>query len=204
MRRPQTTGDSPATARPQWRTSNATVQGRLAQRRHRAQRETFLEIAELEHSVVFIDEVEEIASQRSGEPPSPLLGVTNELLKIIPAFREQPGLLLVCATNFIRALDSAFLRHGRFDYVIPIGLLDRQAREAMWQRFIPAAVVDAVDVELLVERTEGFSPADIEYAARSASQRALENVVYGKNRGAGLPSGGTISIREPVRKGPST
>jgi GNAT superfamily N-acetyltransferase len=56
-----------------------------------ALRETFLEIAELEHAVVFIDEVEEIAAQRSGEPPSPLQGVTNELLKIIPAFREQPG-----------------------------------------------------------------------------------------------------------------
>ncbi|WCI07937.1 ATP-binding protein [Arthrobacter sp. OVS8] len=108
--------------------------------------------------MVFIDEVEEIAAQRSGEPPSPLQGVTNELLKIIPAFREQPGRLLVCATNFIRALDSAFLRHGRFDYVIPIGLPDRQAREAMWQRFIPATVVDDVDVELLVDRTEGFSP----------------------------------------------
>src|SRR5215218_7508221 len=144
-----------------------------------ALRETFLEISELEHVVVFIDEVEEIASQRAGDPPSPLQGVTNELLKIIPAFREQPGRLLVCATNFIRALDTAFLRHGRFDYVIPIGLPDRQAREAMWQRFIPSAVVDDVDVELLVDRTKGFSPADIEYAARSASQRALENVVYG-------------------------
>ena len=70
-----------------------------------ALRQTFLEIAELEHAVVFIDEVEEIASQRSGEPPSPMQGVTNELLKIIPAFRDQPGRLLVCATNFIRSLD---------------------------------------------------------------------------------------------------
>jgi len=143
-----------------------------------ALRETFLEIAELEHAVVFIDEVEEIASQRSGGAPSPLQGVTNELLKIIPAFRDQPGRLLVCATNFIRALDSAFLRHGRFDYVIPIGLPDSEARAAMWRRFIPAAVVEQVDVDLLVARSEGFSPADIEFAARSASQRALEKAVY--------------------------
>ena len=50
-----------------------------------------------------------------------------ELLKIIPAFRDSPGLLLICATNFIRALDDAFLRHGRFDYVIPIGLPDAAA-----------------------------------------------------------------------------
>ncbi|GAP59286.1 mitochondrial inner membrane i-AAA protease supercomplex subunit YME1 [Arthrobacter sp. Hiyo1] len=183
-----------------------------------ALRETFLEIAELEHAVVFIDEVEEIASQRSGEPPSPLQGVTNELLKIIPAFREQPGRLLVCATNFIRALDTAFLRHGRFDYVIPIGLPDVHAREAMWQRFIPASVVDSVDVALLVSRTEGFSPADIEYAARSASQRALEKAVYTADAaGAGASSGGavpasnarkdqsrrTISTRSPTPAPPS-
>ena len=143
-----------------------------------ALRQTFLEIAELEHAVVFIDEVEEIASQRSGEPPSPMQGVTNELLKIIPAFRDQPGRLLVCATNFIRSLDSAFLRHGRFDYVIPIGLPDPQARTAMWQRFIPAAVAEHIDVQALVGASTGFSPADIEFAARSASQRALEKAVY--------------------------
>ncbi|MDP5228267.1 MULTISPECIES: GNAT family N-acetyltransferase [Arthrobacter] len=160
-----------------------------------ALRETFLEISELEHAVVFIDEVEEIAAQRSGEPPSPLQGVTNELLKIIPAFRDQPGRLLVCATNFIRALDSAFLRHGRFDYVIPIGLPDEEARTAMWERFIPAAVRQDVDVAALVERSEGFSPADIEFAARSASQRALEKVVY--DDGAS-PDGVT------PRRGPTT
>lgn len=143
-----------------------------------ALRQTFLDIAELEHAVVFIDEVEEIASQRSGEPPSPMQGVTNELLKIIPAFRDQPGRLLVCATNFIRSLDSAFLRHGRFDYVIPIGLPDDQARTAMWNRFIPSHVVAGIDIGALVAASSGFSPADIEFAARSASQRALEKVMF--------------------------
>ena len=149
-----------------------------------ALRETFLKVSELEHAVVFIDEVEEIAAHRSGEPPSPLQGVTNELLKIIPAFRDQPGRLLVCATNFIRALDSAFLRHGRFDYVIPIGLPDEAARLAIWQRYVPEQVVDAIDLPLLVERTAGFSPADIEFAARSASQRAFETAL-GAGGGAG-------------------
>ncbi|QAY72817.1 GNAT family N-acetyltransferase [Agromyces protaetiae] len=149
-----------------------------------ALRETFTKIAELEHAVVFIDEVEEIAAQRSGEPPSPLQGVTNELLKIIPAFREQPGRLLVCATNFIRALDSAFLRHGRFDYVIPIGLPDEAARLSIWQRYVPEQVAGLVDVALLVKRSAGFSPADIEFAARSASQRAFEQAIA---RGAKAP-----------------
>lgn len=141
-------------------------------------RETFNTIDDLENVVVFIDEVEEIASKRKGDPPSPTQGVTNELLKLIPNFREKPGRLLVCATNYIRALDDAFLRHGRFDYVIPIGLPDDEARRSIWSRYIPAAALDAIDIPALVERTAGFSPADIEYAARKASQRALEQSVF--------------------------
>ena len=141
-------------------------------------RETFNTVNDLENVVVFIDEVEEIASKRKGDPPSPTQGVTNELLKLIPNFREKPGRLLVCATNYIRALDDAFLRHGRFDYVIPIGLPDDEARRSIWSRYIPAAALDAIDIAALVQRTEGFSPADIEYAARKASQRALEQSVF--------------------------
>jgi GNAT superfamily N-acetyltransferase len=144
-----------------------------------ALRETFTEIDELEHAVVFIDEVEEIAGVRGGKPPSPLQGVTNELLKIIPAFRERPGRLLVCATNFVRALDPAFLRHGRFDYVIPIGAPDAAARAAIWRRYIPAGVLPRIDLDALVEASELFTPADVEFAARKGSQRALETAVYG-------------------------
>ncbi len=153
-----------------------------------ALRETFLKIYELEHAVVFIDEVEEIAAHRGGEPPSALQGVTNELLKIIPAFREQPGRLLVCATNFIRALDSAFLRHGRFDYVVPIGLPDAAARLAIWERYIPVSVDGLVDLDALVTASDGFSPADVEYAARRASQEALERALF-TGEDASAPAG---------------
>ena len=174
-----------------------------------ALREIFLEISQLEHAVVFIDEVEEIAAQRKGDPPSPLQGVTNELLKIIPAFRDRPGRLLVCATNFIRTLDSAFLRHGRFDYVIPIGLPDAVARQAIWLRYIPESVAADVDLDLLVAKTDGFSPADIEFSARKASQHALETSVYGS------PTDGSVTddvqtidddaaAREPRATGPTT
>ncbi|GAA1940223.1 ATP-binding protein [Agromyces allii] len=138
-----------------------------------ALRQTFEQVAELEHAVVFIDEVEEIASRRRGDPPSPTQGVTNELLKLVAEFRERDGRLLICATNFIRALDAAFLRHGRFDYVIPIGLPDAEARVAIWGRYIPAVVAGTIDVDKLAAASEGLTPADIEYAARRASQEAL-------------------------------
>lgn len=138
-----------------------------------ALRSSFEAIADLEHAVVFIDEVEEIAAHRGGTPPSPTQGVTNELLKQVAEFREHDGKLLICATNFVRALDAAFLRHGRFDYVLPIGLPDAEAREAIWGRYIPTDTWERIDVDLLVEASDGLTPADIEYAARRASQEAL-------------------------------
>lgn len=144
-----------------------------------ALRDTFRTIGELEHAVVFIDEVEEIAARRGGEPPSPMQGVTNELLKLVAEFREREGRLLVCATNFVRALDAAFLRHGRFDYVIPIGLPDEAARRAIWRRYVPRRVAERVDFDALVVASDGLTPADIEYAARRSSQEALARAVNG-------------------------
>ena len=79
----------------------------------------------------------------------------------------------------VRALDPAFLRHGRFDYVIPIGAPDAAARAAIWRRYIPAGVLERIDLGALVEASELFTPADIEFAARKGSQRALETAVYG-------------------------
>src|SRR3954454_6728749 len=158
-----------------------------------ALRDTFGEIDELEHVVVFIDEVEEIAGERGGKPPPPLQGVTNELLKIIPAFRERDNRLLVCATNFVRALDPAFLRHGRFDYVIPIGAPDAAARAAIWRRYIPGGVLERVDLDVLVDATDLFTPADIEFAARKGSQRALETAVYVDGPKQRHPGGATTA-----------
>ncbi len=127
-----------------------------------ALRETFATIGELEHAVVFIDEVEEIAARRGGEPPSPMQGVTNELLKLVAEFRDREGRLLVCATNFVRALDAAFLRHGRFDFVIPIGLPDEAARRAIWRRYVPRHASVGVDFDPLVAASDGLTPADSE------------------------------------------
>lgn len=147
-------------------------------------RSIFERIGELEHGVVFIDEVEEIASQRS-DPPTPTQGVTNELLKIVADFRSREGLLLVCATNFVRGLDSAFMRHGRFDYVLPIGLPDAEARGAIWRRFVPSEIAESIDFDALVQRSDGLSPADIEYAARRASQEALARALRSSGGGEG-------------------
>ncbi len=145
-------------------------------------RTVFLELAELDDLVLFLDEVEEIAGARVTPGIGPGHGVTNELLKLIPGFREQDNRLLVCATNSVRSLDPAFLRPGRFDYVIPVGPPDPPARRAIWSRYLGPAR-DQVDLDLLVERTELFTPADIEFAARKAAQSAFEREVLHTGQG---------------------
>jgi transitional endoplasmic reticulum ATPase len=143
-----------------------------------ALRETFALVAELDKLVLFIDEVEEIAGRRQPRSPSAAQGVTNEMLKLIPPFREQDERLLVCATNSVRALDSAFLRHGRFDYVIPVGPPDSGARQAIWDRYLAAMPHAGLDMEMIVAQTDLFTPADIEFAARRTAQHVFERVIF--------------------------
>ena len=63
--------------------------------------------------------------------------------------------------------------------MIPVGAPDDTARRAIWRRYIPGAVAEAVDVAALVAATDLFTPADIEFAARKGSQRAFEQATYG-------------------------
>jgi transitional endoplasmic reticulum ATPase len=137
-----------------------------------ALRELFERLLYLDSVVVIIDEVEEIASSRRTRPET--LVIANELLKLTPLFREGDSRLLVCATNSIHELDSAFTRPGRFDYLLPVGPPDKKAREGIWGRYVASITEAEVDLGMLAERSQYFSAADIEFAARKAAQAAFE------------------------------
>jgi len=128
---------------------------------------------DLASAVVFVDEVEDLAAVRTEQRKvSP--SVTNEFLKQIPRMRELSEHLLVCATNWVRRLDPAFLRPGRFDYVLPVGPPDADARCAIWSRYVEEITDIELDLDALVAASEFFTPADIEFAARKAAQHAFE------------------------------
>ena len=116
---------------------------------------------------MFADEVEDLASLRH-ESRKVGPSVTNEFLKQIPRLREAPHHLLVCATNVVGRLDPAFVRPGRFDYVLPVGPPDADARHAVWQRYADEISDEPVDVDALVAASDLYTPADIEFAARKA------------------------------------
>ncbi|NLI83456.1 MAG: AAA family ATPase [Deltaproteobacteria bacterium] len=128
----------------------------------------------LDEAVVFIDEFEEIASSRDmGDRIDK--SITNEFLKQIPMLRNYNNkILLVCATNYIRQLDAAILRPGRFDCIIPVGGLDEEGRQTILLHFLSRLNVGQVELERLVEMTSGFTPADLEYLFQQVAQFAFE------------------------------
>jgi transitional endoplasmic reticulum ATPase len=133
----------------------------------------FDRVLTLPNAVVFVDEVEDIASVRHGDRkvgPS----VTNEFLKQIPRLRQSSSHLLICATNAVSRLDPAVLRPGRFGYVLPVGPPDEKARRSIWERFVRDITDEDVDLDALVAVTERYTPADIEFAARRAAHAAFE------------------------------
>lgn len=156
----------------------AEIGGEGAERQAKLLAESFTRVAALAAAVVFVDEVEDLASVRHDfRKVSP--SVTNEFLKQIPRLREAPHHLLVCATNWISRLDGAFVRPGRFDYILPVGPPEPAAREAIWSRYVDEITDEEIDVAELVGASELFTPADIEFAAHKAAQLAFEREHFG-------------------------
>lgn len=137
----------------------------------------FEELLSLEHAVIFIDEVDDIASSRTERPESQ--AVVNELLKAVVRIREAGGRLLVCATNSIGSLDPAVVRPGRFDLVLPVGPPDAEARAALLQGMLDSIPASTVDPSDFVEETDGLTPADL----ASAVQRAASDAFGAARRG---------------------
>lgn len=128
----------------------------------------------LEKAVIFIDEFEEIAASRDiGSRVDK--SITNEFLKQVPLLKNQGNkVLLVCATNFIRQLDAALLRPGRFDCIIPVGGLDEDGRKTILEHYLSKLHTEDIDLNLIVRMTSRFTPADIEYLFQQVAQFAFE------------------------------
>lgn len=143
-------------------------------------RQVMEEARNLDEVVLFIDEFEEIAGSRDmGDRIDK--SITNEFLKQIPLFKNQQNkILLVCATNYIRQLDAAMLRPGRFDCIIPVGGLDKEGRTTILEHYLSKLNIGQVDLDRIVEMTSGFTPADIQYLFQQVAHFAFEQELASK------------------------
>ena len=127
----------------------------------------------LDEAIIFIDEFEEFAGSRDSANRVDR-SITNEFLKQVPLIKSQANkVLLVCATNYIRQLDAALLRPGRFDCVIPVGTLDDDGRRTILEYYLAKMNSGIVDLDRIVPLTTKFTPADLEYLFQIVAQHGL-------------------------------
>ena len=121
-------------------------------------------------SVIFFDEMESICPVTTQAQGARQL--RSELLRQIQgmeAYGEQNDhiLFLIAATNKPWDIDPAFVRPGRFGTRIYVGLPDEEARRYMIENRLNKIQssgkvrVHDIDIDDIVERTEGFNGADM-------------------------------------------
>lgn len=131
-------------------------------------------VGKMDNVVLFVDEFEEIAGSRDSASRIDK-SITNEFLKQVPLLKKQNKKnLLICATNYIRQLDAALLRPGRFDCIIPVGGLDAQGRRTIFEHYLSNTNLGDVDVDKIVSMISLFTPADIEYLFQKVRQVTFE------------------------------
>lgn len=136
-------------------------------------------------SVIFIDELETIFRKRSESIHETTQKVITVILQELDGINdEQNPFMLLGATNMPWMIDEAFLRTGRFDVMAYVGLPDAAARKKIIENLFKdvAYPVEPEGVEMLVQKTDGFSGADLKGVAQKVKQLAFDRgaTIYGR------------------------
>ena len=141
-------------------------------------REVFRKAKQASPTVIFFDEIDAIASARSGNDTDS--GVTkrvvNQLLTEMDGLEELEDVAIIAATNRPDILDTGLMRPGRFDRHIEVSEPDEDARISIFKvhtKDMPLA--DDVDLKKLAKNTDGYVGADIEAICREAAMLALRD-----------------------------
>ncbi len=135
--------------------------------------------------ILFFDEFEAIGAKRTDNSDNG----NNDLVPQILAEMQGVGssssksmIMVIAATNKPWAIDSAFLRPGRFDEKIYIPLPDFTARKKLFELKLSKIPTDNVDLDYLSNITEGYNGADIEEFVEKLKQTAInESIKSGKD-----------------------
>ncbi len=116
-------------------------------------------------AIIFIDEIDAVGRVRGsgmGGGNDEREQTLNQILVEMDGFEPNEKVIVMAATNRPDVLDPALLRPGRFDRRVTIDLPDRADRLAILEvhaRNKPFA--EDVALEVIAERTPGFSGADL-------------------------------------------
>jgi transitional endoplasmic reticulum ATPase len=145
----------------------------------RAIRETFRKAKQAAPTVIFFDEIDSIAPQRSSVSDTHVSErVVSQILTELDGVEELKDVIIVAATNRPDMVDPALLRPGRFDRLIYIKPPEKVGREKIFEIHTKGKpLADEVNLSELADMTEGYVGADIEGICREAAMLALREVV---------------------------
>lgn len=108
-------------------------------------------------SIIFIDEIDALATSREGGIHEATRRILSTLLRKIDGFESDGEVLLICATNRSKDLDPALL--SRLDIKINFDLPDQRMRSLIFQRY--AKQLNQADLEELGKLSLDLSGRDI-------------------------------------------
>jgi transitional endoplasmic reticulum ATPase len=129
-------------------------------------------------TIIFIDEIDSLAPERGGGMGEPAVTerVVNTLLAEMDGLEELRGVVVIAASNRPAMIDPALLRPGRLDELIYVPVPDLEGRRrilGIHTGRMPLA--DDVRLDVLADRTSGYTGADLEDLVRRAGLLALRD-----------------------------
>lgn len=128
-------------------------------------------------SIIFIDEVDSMCSERSDNESDSVRRIKTEfLVQMQGVGNDTDGILVLGATNIPWVLDSAIRR--RFEKRIYIPLPEDHARLVMFKIHLgnTSHVLTEEDLKVLASKTDGYSGADISIVVRDALMEPVRKV----------------------------
>lgn len=140
-------------------------------------REIFNLAREKAPTILFIDELDAIGSQRLKIATSGDREVQRTLMQLLSeldGFEQRGDVKIIGATNRVDILDPALLRPGRFDRMIYFPIPDELTRKSIFKIHTKSLkVAEAIDFKRLVNLTEGATGADIKAICTEAGMFAI-------------------------------
>ena len=145
----------------------------------KAVRETFRKARQASPCVIFMDEIDSIATSRgSGDDSHVTERVISQLLTELDGLEGLQDVVIIAATNRPDMIDPALLRPGRFDRMVEIGLPDLESRKSILAiQTANTPLADDVDLTAVADKTEGYTGADLSAVVNEAIMDAVRELV---------------------------
>jgi proteasome regulatory subunit len=140
-------------------------------------REIFAMARKKAPSIIFIDELDAIASRRLNDTNGADREVQRTLMQLLAemdGFDNRGEVRIIAATNRLDVLDPAILRPGRFHRLVYVPLPDANAREMILRIHTRnMKIATDIDFKKLASLAEGVSGADLSAIAMEAGMLAV-------------------------------